>query len=153
MGTTQGSRRKDSVDPPASSIDESEVAKFSAIAEEWWDPKGKFAPLHRLNPARLLFIRERVCTHFGLDARERKILNGLKVLDIGCGGGLLSEPITRLGAMVTGIDASERNISVAAAHAKDMGLKIDYRATTAETLADEGQTFDIVLNMEVVEHV
>ncbi|HEU0162172.1 MAG TPA: bifunctional 2-polyprenyl-6-hydroxyphenol methylase/3-demethylubiquinol 3-O-methyltransferase UbiG [Rhizomicrobium sp.] len=135
------------------SIDPSEVAKFSAMAAEWWDPAGKFAPLHKFNPVRLSFIRSEAAAHFGRDARALRPFEGLSLLDIGCGGGLLSEPMTRLGFAVTGADASEKNIGTARAHAAQGGLEIDYRAATAEVLAAEGRSFDVVLNMEVVEHV
>jgi 2-polyprenyl-6-hydroxyphenyl methylase/3-demethylubiquinone-9 3-methyltransferase len=135
------------------SLDPKEVARFSAIASEWWDPNGKFRPLHRLNPTRLSYIRAQAMRHFALEPKAVRPMRGLSVVDIGCGGGLLSEPMTRLGAKVTGIDASERNITVAAQHAKETGLTIEYRALTAEELAEEGRTFDIVLNMEVLEHV
>jgi 2-polyprenyl-6-hydroxyphenyl methylase/3-demethylubiquinone-9 3-methyltransferase len=138
----------------ASSIDPAEVARFSAIANEWWDPNGKFAPLHRFNPVRLDFIRAQALTRFGRDGAARTPFKGLKLLDIGCGGGLLSEPMTRLGFAVTGVDASERNVAVSAAHAKGLGLTIDYRCATAEAvLAETPAAFDVVLNMEVVEHV
>lgn len=137
----------------SASIDPAEVAKFSAIAAEWWDPTGKFAPLHKFNPVRLAFIRGEAASHFGRDPRALKPFEGLSLLDIGCGGGLLSEPMARLGFAVTGADASERNIGTAKAHADQSGLAIDYRATTAETLAAEGRQFDVVLNMEVIEHV
>jgi 2-polyprenyl-6-hydroxyphenyl methylase/3-demethylubiquinone-9 3-methyltransferase len=137
----------------SASLDPAEVAKFSAIAAEWWDPVGKFAPLHKFNPVRLGFIRAEACAHFGRDARALKPFEGLTLLDIGCGGGLLSEPMARLGFAVTGADASERNIGTASAHAAQSGLAIDYRATTAEALLAEGRSFDVVLNMEVVEHV
>jgi len=130
-----------------------EVAKFSAIAAEWWDPAGKFAPLHKFNPVRLAFIRAEAAAHFGRDGRSLRRFEGLSLLDIGCGGGLLSEPMARLGFAVTGADASERNIGTARAHAAQSGLGIDYRATTAEVLVAEGRSFDVVLNMEVVEHV
>jgi 2-polyprenyl-6-hydroxyphenyl methylase/3-demethylubiquinone-9 3-methyltransferase len=139
--------------PESPSIDAAEVAKFSAIAAQWWDPAGKFAPLHKFNPVRLGFIRAEACAHFGRDARSLRPFEGLSLLDIGCGGGLLSEPMTRLGFAVTGADASEKNIGTARAHAAQSGLEIDYRATTAEELLAQGQGFDIVLNMEVVEHV
>ncbi|MDB5733928.1 MAG: Ubiquinone biosynthesis O-methyltransferase [Alphaproteobacteria bacterium] len=135
------------------SVDAAEVAKFSAIAAEWWDPAGKFAPLHKFNPVRLAFIRAEAAAHFGRDARSLRPFEGLTLLDIGCGGGLLSEPMARLGFAVTGADASERNIGTARAHAAQTGLEIDYRATTAEALVAEGLSFDVVLNMEVVEHV
>jgi 2-polyprenyl-6-hydroxyphenyl methylase/3-demethylubiquinone-9 3-methyltransferase len=135
------------------SLDEDEIDKFSALAEEWWDPSGSFRPLHRLNPTRLKFIRDHCIKHSDGDPKAAKPLSGLKILDIGCGGGLLCEPLTRLGAELTGIDPSERNITVAALHAKESGLEIDYRVTTAEDLAEEGAGFDVVLNMEVLEHV
>jgi 2-polyprenyl-6-hydroxyphenyl methylase/3-demethylubiquinone-9 3-methyltransferase len=138
----------------ASSIDPEEVERFSRIAAEWWDPKGKFAPLHKFNPTRLAFIREQAMVRFGRDARARKPFEGLTLLDIGCGGGLLSEPMTRLGFAVTGVDASERNIGTASTHAAEHGLSIDYRASTAEALeADGAGPFDVILNMEVIEHV
>ncbi|HZC16194.1 MAG TPA: bifunctional 2-polyprenyl-6-hydroxyphenol methylase/3-demethylubiquinol 3-O-methyltransferase UbiG [Caulobacteraceae bacterium] len=138
----------------ASSIDPTDVARFSAIADGWWDPNGKFAPLHRFNPVRLDFIREHALARFGRDTKARAPFEGLRLLDIGCGGGLLCEPMRRLGFEVTGVDASERNIAVAAAHAEAMGLAIDYRAATAEALLTGGEArFDVVLNMEVVEHV
>ena len=135
------------------SVDPAEVAKFSAIAAEWWDPAGKFAPLHKFNPVRLEFIRKEAASHFGRDQRALRPFERLSLLDIGCGGGLLAEPMTRLGFAVTGADASEKNIGTARAHAAQSGLAIDYRATTAEALAAEGASFDVVLNMEVVEHV
>ncbi|RIJ23660.1 bifunctional 2-polyprenyl-6-hydroxyphenol methylase/3-demethylubiquinol 3-O-methyltransferase UbiG [Henriciella barbarensis] len=141
-------------EPRQPSIDANEVAKFSAMAAEWWDPKGKFKPLHKFNPVRLGFIRDTACSHFGLDGTARKPLKGLRVLDIGCGGGLVSEPMARLGASVTGVDASEANIKTALTHAREGGLDIDYRAGTAEGLLEAGvEPFDIVLNLEVVEHV
>jgi 2-polyprenyl-6-hydroxyphenyl methylase / 3-demethylubiquinone-9 3-methyltransferase len=136
-----------------SSIDPAEVAKFSAMAEEWWDPAGKFAPLHKFNPVRLAFTRDVVAEHFGRDSRSLVPFEGLSLLDIGCGGGLLSEPMARLGFAVLGADASERNIKTASAHAAASGVPVTYRATTAEALAEEGLAFDVVLNMEVVEHV
>ncbi|MDO8910436.1 MAG: bifunctional 2-polyprenyl-6-hydroxyphenol methylase/3-demethylubiquinol 3-O-methyltransferase UbiG [Phenylobacterium sp.] len=138
----------------ASSIDPEDVERFSRIAAEWWDPKGKFAPLHKFNPVRLAFIREQALVRFGRDRQARKPFEGLKLLDIGCGGGLLSEPMTRLGFSVTGVDASERNIGTASAHAAEQKLVIDYRAGTAEGLEAEGAgPFDLILNMEVIEHV
>jgi 2-polyprenyl-6-hydroxyphenyl methylase/3-demethylubiquinone-9 3-methyltransferase len=137
-----------------SSIDPADVARFSAIAAEWWDPKGKFGPLHRFNPVRLSFIRERALAHFDRDGAARAPFGGLRLLDIGCGGGLLCEPMARLGFSVTGVDASERNIAVAATHAGEMSLAIDYRAGTAEALLAAGEPgFDVILNMEVIEHV
>ena len=138
----------------ATSIDPDEVARFSGWAAEWWDPHGKFAPLHRFNPVRLGFIRDQALARFGRDAKARRPFEGLRLLDIGCGGGLLGEPMARLGFAVTGVDASERNIEAARAHAETMGLAIDYRATTAEALLAAGAgPFDLVLNMEVIEHV
>jgi len=136
-----------------STINDAEVAKFTAMAEEWWDPKGKFKPLHKFNPVRLAYIREHLIGHFGRDGSSIRPLEGLTILDVGCGGGLLCEPLTRLGATVTGIDAAERNIAIARIHAEQSGLDIDYQATTSEALAAAGRTFDVVLNMEVVEHV
>ena len=135
-------------------IDPAEIEKFSAIAAEWWDPFGKFKPLHKFNPVRLGHIRDEICAHYGLDRHDKKPLEGLRLIDIGCGGGLASEPMTRLGASVTGIDAAERNIKTALTHAGEQNLEIDYRATTVEALADAGEApFDVVLNLEVVEHV
>ena len=142
------------LDAPRSSIDADDVARFSAIAAEWWDPKGKFAPLHRFNPLRLAFIRDQALAHFGRDDRARAPFGGLRLLDIGCGGGLLCEPMARLGFSVTGVDASDRNIAVAATHADEVGLAIDYRAGAAEELLAAGEAgFDVILNMEVIEHV
>ncbi|MGD1933503.1 MAG: bifunctional 2-polyprenyl-6-hydroxyphenol methylase/3-demethylubiquinol 3-O-methyltransferase UbiG [Candidatus Phaeomarinobacter sp.] len=134
-------------------VDTQEIAKFSAMAAEWWDPHGKFRPLHKFNPTRLKYIREQVSTHFSRDEQVQKPLEGLRLLDIGCGGGLLSEPMPRLGAKVTGADAGEKNIKTASVHAAEQGLKIDYRHTTAEALAQAGEQFDVILNMEVIEHV
>ena len=136
-----------------STIDESEVERFSRLAAEWWNPNGKFRPLHKFNPVRLAYIRDQVASKFGRDPRAPRPFEGLRILDIGCGGGLLCEPMARLGAEVVGADASETNIEVARLHAAEAGLKIDYRATTAEALADAGEKFDVILNMEVVEHV
>ncbi|HEX5377194.1 MAG TPA: bifunctional 2-polyprenyl-6-hydroxyphenol methylase/3-demethylubiquinol 3-O-methyltransferase UbiG [Phenylobacterium sp.] len=137
-----------------SSIDPAEVERFSRIAAEWWDPKGKFAPLHKFNPVRLAFIRDQALVRFGRDSHARKPFEGLRLLDIGCGGGLLSEPMTRLGFQVTGVDASERNIGTASTHAAQHGLTIDFRCSTAEALEAEGVgPFDVILNMEVIEHV
>ena len=137
-----------------SSIDPAEVERFSRIAAEWWDPKGKFAPLHKFNPVRLAFIRDQALVRFGRDGGARRPFEGLRLLDIGCGGGLLCEPMTRLGFQVTGVDASERNIGTASAHADQQGLAIDYRASTAEDLEAAGEgPFDVILNMEVIEHV
>lgn len=141
----------------AASIDPAEIARFSALAAEWWDPQGKFRPLHKFNPVRLGFIRDRICAHFRRgslsDNQSSGPLNGLRLLDIGCGGGLVSEPMARLGAGVVGADASERNIGVASLHAAEAGVSVDYRCTSAEALAEAGEQFDIVLALEVVEHV
>lgn len=134
-------------------IDPSEVAKFEAMAAEWWDPNGKFRPLHLMNPCRLDYITSQIAGEYGRDLTQPKPLSGLRILDIGCGGGLLSEPMARLGASVVGADAAPRNIPVAQVHAERSGLAIDYRFTTAEDLAASGERFDVVLNMEVVEHV
>lgn len=136
-----------------SSVDPAEVARFSKIAAEWWDPKGKFAPLHRFNPTRLAFIRDQALYRFGRDPRARRPFEGLRLLDIGCGGGLLSEPMARLGFEVVGVDASARNIGTAGAHAAEQGLAVDYRCATAEALLAQGEAFDVILNMEVIEHV
>ena len=134
-------------------IDADEVARFSAMADEWWDPTGKFRPLHKFNPIRLGYIRDRLCAHFDRDPRSLTPLDELTLLDVGCGGGLLSEPLARMGAIVTGIDASEKNIGTARAHAARSDVEIDYRCSTAEDLMAAGETFDIVLSLEVVEHV
>jgi 2-polyprenyl-6-hydroxyphenyl methylase/3-demethylubiquinone-9 3-methyltransferase len=136
-----------------STVDEAEIERFSRIADEWWDPNGKFAPLHRLNPLRLGYIRDRAAGHWQRDPLSGSPLQALSLLDIGCGGGLLCEPAARLGATVTGIDAAQRNIATAHRHAEGQGLAIDYRETTAEALAAEGRQFDIVLALEIVEHV
>jgi 2-polyprenyl-6-hydroxyphenyl methylase/3-demethylubiquinone-9 3-methyltransferase len=135
-----------------SSIDADNVARFAAVADEWWDPNGKFSPLHRLNPARLVFIRERCLEHFGRDGQTRTPFSGLRLIDIGCGGGLVAEPMTRLGFAVTGIDAGTESVAVAATHARGLGLAIDYRETTAEALSGE-PPFDVVLALEIIEHV
>jgi 2-polyprenyl-6-hydroxyphenyl methylase / 3-demethylubiquinone-9 3-methyltransferase len=137
----------------SSSVDPTEVAQFSALAAEFWDPRGKMRMLHRINPLRLRFIRDHACRQFGRDSGRLDCLSGLRILDIGCGGGLLSEPLARLGASVVGADPSESNIEVARRHAAEAGLAVDYRASTAEALAGAGETFDLVLAMEVVEHV
>ena len=136
-----------------STIDQSEVDRFSAMAAEWWDPTGKFKPLHKFNPVRLTYLRDTISAEFGRDPRSARPLAGLRVLDIGCGGGLLSEPVARMGAEVVGADPSERNIGIASTHARESGVTVDYRAVTAEALAEAGETFDVVMNMEVVEHV
>ena len=134
-------------------IDPAEVAKFEAMATEWWNPAGKFKPLHLMNPCRLDYIISQIAAEFDRDTKTAMPFNGLRILDIGCGGGLLSEPMARLGADVVGADAAPRNIPVAQLHAAQSGLAIDYRFTTAEDLAAAGEQFDVVLNMEVVEHV
>src|SRR6478735_618626 len=134
-------------------INPDEIAKFAAMADEWWDPKGKFKPLHKFNPVRLGYVRDKVIAQFGKDSTVRRPLEGVRILDIGCGGGLLSEPLARLGATMVGVDAGEKNIRIAELHARQSGLDIDYRATTAEALDASGERFDVVLNMEVVEHV
>lgn len=135
------------------SADQAEIARFAAMADEWWDPHGKFRPLHRLNPTRLAFIRDHICDHFARDRKTPAPFDGLAILDVGCGGGLLTEPMARLGGRVTGIDPGEKTIDVARAHATGLGLDIDYRCTTAEAVTAAGERFDVVLNMEVVEHV
>ncbi len=135
------------------SIDAEEIARFGAQAGEWWNPDGAFAPLHRLNPLRLAFIRDRLCDHFGRDPMSERPLRGLTILDIGCGGGILTEPMARLGAKVIGVDPSEANIEAAQTHAVEAGLDIAYHATTAEALVAEKRCFDAVLCMEAVEHV
>jgi 2-polyprenyl-6-hydroxyphenyl methylase / 3-demethylubiquinone-9 3-methyltransferase len=134
-------------------IDTGEVERFSKLAAEWWNPAGKFKTLHKFNPIRLAYIRDHVASRFGRDPRTARPFEGLRFLDIGCGGGLLCEPMARLGASVVGADASETNIEVAKLHAAESGVAIDYRATTAEDLADQGEKFDVILNMEVIEHV
>ncbi|MEL6825679.1 MAG: bifunctional 2-polyprenyl-6-hydroxyphenol methylase/3-demethylubiquinol 3-O-methyltransferase UbiG [Pseudomonadota bacterium] len=140
--------------PSRPSIDPDEVAKFTAMAAEWWDPKGKFKPLHKFNPIRLGFIRDTIEAHFDLAPDARKPFDGLRFLDIGCGGGLVSEPMRRLGAEMVSVDASEANIKTAMTHAEQGGLDIDFRAGTVEALIEAGEApFDVVLNLEVVEHV
>lgn len=138
---------------PNINLDPDEVARFSALADEWWDPAGSFKPLHKINPARLGFIRDRLAGHFDRDTTVRRPFDGLTMLDIGCGGGLVCEPMSRLGGEMTGIDASERNISTARSHADRMGLSINYQHMTAESLIDQGVQFDAVLALEVIEHV
>ena len=135
------------------SVDPREVEQFSKLAARWWDPRGPMAPLHKLNPVRLAYIRDHAAEHFGRDPSKLGCLKGLRVLDIGCGAGLLTEPLTRLGAEMTGIDPAEKNIAAARAHAAESGAMVDYRDTTAEALAGAGEQFDVVLAMEVVEHV
>lgn len=136
-----------------SSLDPEEVRRFAELASEWWDPDGPFKPLHRINPLRLAYIRDRLAEAFDKDRASGRSLEGLRILDIGCGGGLVCEPLTRLGAAVTGIDPSEETVSIARAHAKGAGLPVTYEATTAEALLARGMSFDAVLALEVVEHV
>jgi len=134
-------------------INPAEIAKFTAMAEEWWDPTGKFKPLHKFSPVRLNYIREHLLSHYRRDGSQMRPFEGLTVLDVGCGGGLLCEPLARLGATVAGIDAAERNIKIAALHAEQSGVEVTYLTTTSEDLAAKGEKYDLVLNMEVVEHV
>ncbi|MDE1971908.1 MAG: bifunctional 2-polyprenyl-6-hydroxyphenol methylase/3-demethylubiquinol 3-O-methyltransferase UbiG [Hyphomicrobiales bacterium] len=134
-------------------MDRDEVARFSRLAGQWWDPQGPMAALHKFNPVRLAYVRDHAAAHFGRDPKRLDSLAGLRILDIGCGGGILSEPLARLGASVTGVDPSESNIAVAIRHAAQSGLAIDYRSATAETLVAAGEVFDLVLAMEVIEHV
>jgi len=134
-------------------VDPAEIERFSRLAEEWWDPDGKFRPLHRFNPVRLAYIRDRICERYGRDPAADQPLKGLSLIDIGAGGGLVAEPLARLGAKVTAIDASQRNIGVASTHAAAQDLAIDYRCAAAGDLVAAGETFDVVLSLEVVEHV
>src|SRR4051794_17334308 len=136
-----------------STVDPAEVERFSALAAEWWNPRGKMAPLHKFNPVRIGYIRDQAAVRFARDAKRLDSMKGLRILDIGCGGGVLSEPLARLGAEMVGVDPSDTNIAAAKEHAAQSGLAIDYRCTTAEELAAAGEEFDIVLAMEVVEHV
>ncbi len=136
-----------------STIDAAEVDKFDRLAAEWWNPNGKFKPLHKFNPVRLTYLRQTLCRHFDRDRKLETPLTGLRIVDIGCGGGLLSEPLARMGATVVGIDAATTNIEVAKRHAEQSGATVDYRATTAEAMVEAGETFDAVLAMEIVEHV
>jgi len=137
----------------AGTVDPREIERFSALAQEWWNPAGKFRPLHKFNPVRVEYVKRKACEHFGRDFIDPQALAGLRILDIGCGGGLLSEPLARMGAEVVGADASETNVEVARLHGESSGMRIDYRCTTAEALAAEGQNFDMVLAMEIIEHV
>ena len=130
-----------------------EIARFSNMAETWWDPNGKFKPLHQINPIRINFILNHICEQYGRNPKDNKPLQELCVLDIGCGGGLLCEPMRRLGAKITGIDAGEKNVAIASLHAKQSNLDIDYQHQLPENLAKKGFTYDVVLNMEVIEHV
>jgi 2-polyprenyl-6-hydroxyphenyl methylase/3-demethylubiquinone-9 3-methyltransferase len=144
---------RSSTNPAGSTVDKAEVDRFSALAAEWWDPRGKMGVLHKFNPVRLGFIKQAACRHFEREPKRLDALAGLRILDIGCGGGILSEPLARLGAAVLGADPSTANIEAARLHAAEAGVAVDYRATIAEDLADAGERFDIVLAMEVVEHV
>ena len=135
------------------SIDQREVAQFARQAEQWWDPRGPFRPLHQIGPIRLQYIRDSVIAHFAIETPGLKPLAGLDCLDVGCGGGLVSEPLARLGGMITAIDPAPENIAVAARHAEACGIAVDYRATTAEEIAAGGATFDVVVCLEVIEHV
>jgi 2-polyprenyl-6-hydroxyphenyl methylase/3-demethylubiquinone-9 3-methyltransferase len=135
------------------SVDAAEIARFETLAETWWDPNGPMRPLHQMAPVRIAFVRDRAAAAFGCEIAADKPFAGLSLLDIGCGGGLMAEPMARLGFAVTAIDAAAKNIAVARRHAEQMGLAIDYRAEPVEALADSGQTFDVVLALEVVEHV
>jgi 2-polyprenyl-6-hydroxyphenyl methylase/3-demethylubiquinone-9 3-methyltransferase len=137
----------------SATVDPGEVARFAALADEWWNLRGKMAPLHKFNPVRLAFIRDQACAQFSRDPKRLDCLSGLKILDIGCGGGIVAEPLAKLGASVTGIDPAEENIAVAKSHAEKSGLTIDYRATTIEAVADKKELFEIVIASEVVEHV
>ena len=134
-------------------IDPVEHEKFSKLAEEWWNPKGKFKTLHKFNPTRIAFIREKIINHFDIAKDEKKPFKNIKLLDIGCGGGLLSEPMAKLGANVTGLDVVEKNIKTASTHAKNQGLKIKYIHSTVEKISEKAEKFDVILNMEVIEHV
>jgi 2-polyprenyl-6-hydroxyphenyl methylase/3-demethylubiquinone-9 3-methyltransferase len=134
-------------------VDQAEVERFAALADQWWDPHGKMRPLHKFNPVRLGYIRDRLCERFERDPKALDSLKGLRILDVGCGGGLVCEPLARLGAEVVGVDPGRPNIEAARMHAKKSGLAIDYRVATAEELADARERFDTVLALEVVEHV
>ena len=136
----------------STTINKAEIQKFSRIADEWWDANGKFKPLHKFNPIRIEYITEIIQKHFKLKNGKKNYLESLKILDIGCGGGLISEPMSRLGASVTGIDASEKNISVAKIHSEKSNLKINYICASPENLKEFGN-YDVILNLEIVEHV
>jgi 2-polyprenyl-6-hydroxyphenyl methylase/3-demethylubiquinone-9 3-methyltransferase len=145
--------RSDQARPGASTIDQHEVARFAALSSTWWDESGSMRMLHRLNPLRLGYIRARMAEQFGRDPRRLDGLAGVRILDIGCGGGILSEPLARMGATVVGVDPAEENIEIARQHAEEAEVTVEYRCSTAEALADAGERFDVVLAMEVVEHV
>ncbi len=134
-------------------IDQNEINNFSSLADKWWDPDGPFKPLHNLNPTRIHYIKDKLIGHYSIDPNNLKPLQNLRILDIGCGGGLLSEPMARLGANVVGVDPSEKNIKIAKTHSNQSKLNIDYINSTAEQLVEWGETFDVILNMEVIEHV
>lgn len=136
-----------------STVDDQEIEKFSKIADEWWDEKGKFAPLHKFNPTRINFFRSQICQYFKRDEKLLTPLQDLHILDIGCGGGLIAEPIARMGSKITAIDASLKNIEIAKVHANKSALNIDYQCTTAEDLAKQNLQFDVVLALEIIEHV
>jgi 2-polyprenyl-6-hydroxyphenyl methylase/3-demethylubiquinone-9 3-methyltransferase len=137
----------------SATVDPAEVARFAALADEWWNLSGKMAPLHKFNPVRLAFIRDQACAQFSRDPKRLDCLSGLNILDIGCGGGIVAEPLAKLGANVTGIDPAEENIAAAKLHAEKSGLALSYQATTIEAIAKRGDTFDVVIASEVVEHV
>ena len=139
--------------PINNTIDNNEISKFQAMADEWWDPNGKFKPLHMLNPSRLQYIVDQIAIHFDLNLTKKEPFKGISLLDIGCGGGLLSEPMARMGAKVIGADAADRNLPIARAHAAQSNLVIDYQHTTVEELVEGTKRFDVILNMEVIEHV
>jgi 2-polyprenyl-6-hydroxyphenyl methylase/3-demethylubiquinone-9 3-methyltransferase len=141
------------MNPQAASIDNREVEQFARLGSQWWDPKGPMAALHKLNPVRIGYIRDQAAARFGRDPKKLDCLKGLRILDIGCGAGILSEPLARLGANMVGIDPAAENIEIATAHARESGVEVDYRATTAEEMAAAKERFDVVLAMEVVEHV
>lgn len=153
--STGVSRPQDTADPAriGSNVDPREVERFAKIAETWWDPNGGFRPLHKIGPARLSFIRNALCRHYALDSRDVRVLEGLRILDVGCGGGLICEPLARLGATVTGIDPAEENVKAARVHAETGGLDIDYRAVRIEDIVAGSERFDAVMCLEVIEHV
>ena len=139
--------------PASASLDDADVARFEALGEDWWNPRGSMQALHKFNPVRIAYIRDHICAHLGRDWRRPLPLEGVRILDIGCGGGVLSEPLARLGAVVTGIDPAPGNVEIAARHAAKSALPVTYIATTAEDQVKAGQSYDVVLAMEVVEHV
>ncbi len=153
MSETTDSAPTDRSGTTSGNIDPAEVARFQALAKAWWDPTGKFRPLHQIGPTRLTFVRDQLARHFGRETGGLRPLQGLSVLDVGCGGGLMSEPLARLGARVTGIDPGEKNVAIARGHAEPQGLAIDYRVATVEELAAAGERYDAVVCLEVVEHV